>query len=111
MICPHCGCFFCMDYPGDSVLSDARKTYCSATCSKRASAKRTGLHARARSRWKANTKLRHRCTGKFRYETAGEAFTALRWQREDLGESPGDAIYECADCEGWHVTSHRQGVA
>ena len=72
---------------------------------KKASARRTGGKAEQQRRHKARKRVENRCTRKFRYTSAADALTALRWQREDFADGKQGGVYECADCGGWHLTS------
>lgn len=48
------------------------------------------------------TKTRVGCTGKNRYASRKEAKQKLKSFRD---RQDGDGVYECAHCQGWHVTS------
>ena len=48
------------------------------------------------------SKTRVGCTGKNRYTSRKEAKQKLKSFR---GRQDGDGVYECAHCQGWHVTS------
>ena len=52
------------------------------------------------------SKTRVGCTGKNRYASRKEAKQKLKsfHSRHD-----GDGIYECAHCQGWHITSRLRG--
>jgi hypothetical protein len=106
MICPYCGCFFCVDYPTDAAsLGPGRQLYCSPQHAKKASARRTGGKTGQQRRHNARKRVANRCTRKFRYASAADALTALRWQREDFADGKQGCVYECDDCGGWHLTS------
>jgi hypothetical protein len=104
VICAHCGCFFC--YDNADAGGGEEKRWCSPTCRK--AVKRPAKRERRAER----SRRQHLgCRRKVRYDSAGDAYTALRWLRE-AGKADADSgIYECSACAAWHVTSELWQIA
>ena len=105
MICPYCGCFFCVDDLNDTLPgTDAAQRFCRKECGRKAG-KVSARRRQKRRQWSSAS-----CAQKIRYMDEGEAFAALQQMRRKTGYFPHSSdpgIYECLICDGWHVTSHQ----